>query len=140
MNQSSRNMHGQPAKPAVTFRDQPKALYGQLLNQFLNSLDPFQRAIFFLSVTPRPRKRLERALTKLVVLPPAAISLACPGLFPPSRGSFPPSAAPLVTTTCISRDGRSLTYGHTRAYSSCPQIQWLTAPRCRCRILSHERS
>jgi hypothetical protein len=28
--------------------------------------------------------------------------------------------APLVTTTCISRDGRSLTYGHTRAYFSYP--------------------
>ena len=61
-------MYSKSSKPDVTFRDQPKALYRQLLNQFVATLDPYQRAIFYQTVTPRPRKRLERALVRLLVI------------------------------------------------------------------------
>ena len=40
----------------------------QLRRQLLNSLDPYQRAIFYQAIKPRPRKRLERALIRLLVI------------------------------------------------------------------------
>jgi hypothetical protein len=53
-------------KPNRSFRDQPKALYRQLWKQFVNSLDPYQRALFYQTIKPRPRKRLERALVRFL--------------------------------------------------------------------------
>jgi hypothetical protein len=54
-------------KPNVSFGDQRNVLRRRLWDQFVRTLDPYQRQHFYRLIALYPRKRFERALIKLVV-------------------------------------------------------------------------
>jgi hypothetical protein len=54
-------------KPIVSFGSQRNVLRRRLWDQFVQTLDPYQRQHFYRLIAPYPRKRFERALIKLVV-------------------------------------------------------------------------
>jgi hypothetical protein len=57
----------QKQKPNVSFGNQRNVLRRRLWDQFVRTLDPYQRQHFYRLIAPYPRKRFERALIKLVV-------------------------------------------------------------------------
>lgn len=52
----------------VSYGQQRNALRRQLWRQFMASLDPDQRAAFYKTIAPYPRKRLERALIHMLTV------------------------------------------------------------------------
>jgi len=55
-------------KPAVSFGEQGNELRRRLWDQFVQTLDPHQRKHFHKLLAPRSRKRVERALTNLLIV------------------------------------------------------------------------
>ena len=55
-------------KPSVSFGDQRNVLRRRLWDQFVRTLDPYQRQYLYRVIAPYPRKRFERALMKLLVV------------------------------------------------------------------------
>ena len=55
-------------EPIVSFGDQRNVLRRRLWDQFVRTLDPYQRQHFYRVIAPYPRKRFERALIRLLVV------------------------------------------------------------------------
>jgi len=57
----------QEQKPTVSFGNEANELRRQLWQQFVRTLDPYQRRHFYQLLAPKSPKRTERALMKLLI-------------------------------------------------------------------------
>jgi hypothetical protein len=55
-------------KPNVSFGNQRNVLRRRLWDQFVRTLDPYQRQHFYQLIAPYPRKRFEKALMNLLIV------------------------------------------------------------------------